>query len=323
MSRRLTYNDYKVGWICALDTELIASGQMLDEHHQTLDRVQGDKNSYLLGRIGKHNVVLACLPSGRYGTTSAALVANRMLASYQSVEFGLMVGIGGGVPSEIKPMRLGDVVVSEPAGQYPGVVAFDWGRLMTDGEFERTGSLNGPPTIVMTALQMLKRKFAFDPRILEKRLSVSQFPEKDDEIPGSVEYNYQGQGNDQLFKAQYRHVRNEVGKDWPTCERCDIAELEDRPARSKLHPRVFYGTIASSDKVMKDAATRDRLGHEIGALCFEMEAAGLMNEFPCLVIRGICDYSDSHKHKNWQGYAATTAAAYAKELLLVMEPVAG
>ncbi|KAL3444390.1 hypothetical protein BJX65DRAFT_310973 [Aspergillus insuetus] len=47
-----------------------------------------------------------------------------------------------------------------------------------------------------------------------------------------------------------------------------------------------------------------------------MEAAGLMNTYPCLVIRGICDYADSHKNKAWQGYAAATAAAFAKELLL-------
>jgi hypothetical protein len=45
-----------------------------------------------------------------------------------------------------------------------------------------------------------------------------------------------------------------------------------------------------------------------------------MNNFPCLVIRGICDYSDSHKNKTWQLYAALTAAAYAKELLSVIPP---
>ena len=45
-----------------------------------------------------------------------------------------------------------------------------------------------------------------------------------------------------------------------------------------------------------------------------------MNHFPCLVIRGICDYSDSHKNKEWQGYAAMAAAAYAKDLLYRMLP---
>lgn len=61
-----------------------------------------------------------------------------------------------------------------------------------------------------------------------------------------------------------------------------------------------------------------RLAKELGAYCVEMQAAGLMNDFPCLVIRGICDYADSHKNKEWQGYATAVAAAYTKELLLVV-----
>jgi nucleoside phosphorylase len=78
---------------------------------------------------------------------------------------------------------------------------------------------------------------------------------------------------------------------------------------------VFYGMIASGNQVMRDGVTRDRLRKEFDVLCFEMEAAGLMDDFSCVVIRGICDYSDSHKNKRWQEYAAATAAAYAKELL--------
>lgn len=61
------------------------------------------------------------------------------------------------------------------------------------------------------------------------------------------------------------------------------------------------------------------LGGDI--LCFEMEAVGLMNDFKCLVIRGICDYADSHKNKLWQPYAAAVAAAYATELLSVIPVV--
>ena len=84
---------------------------------------------------------------------------------------------------------------------------------------------------------------------------------------------------------------------------------------------VHYGTIASGNQVMRSAAERDRVSAELGGvLCFEMEAAGLMNSFPCLVIRGICDYADSHKNKRWQAYAAGTAAACAKEVLSVMPP---
>lgn len=89
--------------------------------------------------------------------------------------------------------------------------------------------------------------------------------------------------------------------------------MEDTPA-------IHYGLIASANQLMKDAQVRNTLAAEKDVLCFEMEAAGLMNYFPCLVIRGICDYSDSHKNKEWQGYAAMAAAAYAKELLCRIPP---
>jgi nucleoside phosphorylase len=53
-----------------------------------------------------------------------------------------------------------------------------------------------------------------------------------------------------------------------------------------------------------------------------MEAAGLLNDFPSIVIRGISDYEDECKSKSeaWQEYAATVAAAYAKELLECVTP---
>jgi nucleoside phosphorylase len=69
---------------------------------------------------------------------------------------------------------------------------------------------------------------------------------------------------------------------------------------------------------VKDSRRRDQLALDLGIYCVEMEAAELMNDFLCLVIRGICDYADLHKSKEWQGYAAAVAAAYAKELPLVV-----
>lgn len=85
--------------------------------------------------------------------------------------------------------------------------------------------------------------------------------------------------------------------------------------RASTDPVIHYGGIASGNQVMKDAASRDDIARELDVMCFEMEAAGLMDIMPCLPIRGICDYSDSHKAKEWQRYAAATAAAYAYELL--------
>jgi nucleoside phosphorylase len=83
---------------------------------------------------------------------------------------------------------------------------------------------------------------------------------------------------------------------------------------------VFHGIIASADTLMKNATERDILSRDNGVLCFEMEASGLMNGFPCLVVRGICDYSDTHKNDQWQGYAAMCAAAYTKRLLAGITP---
>jgi hypothetical protein len=72
---------------------------------------------------------------------------------------------------------------------------------------------------------------------------------------------------------------------------------------------------------MRNGTERTMVSAELGeVLCFETEAAGLMNNFPCLVIRGICDYADSQKNKTWQAYAAGTAAACAKEMLSVIPP---
>jgi hypothetical protein len=92
----------------------------------------------------------------------------------------------------------------------------------------------------------------------------------------------------------------------------------DREPRPLEDPFIHYGLIASGDQVMRHSATRERLRKELNVLCFEMEAAGLIDDFLCLVVRGICDYANSHKNKLWQGYAAATAAAYAKELLSVI-----
>ncbi|PWY83560.1 hypothetical protein BO70DRAFT_370770 [Aspergillus heteromorphus CBS 117.55] len=254
---------------------------MLDEIHPPLQTSPNDKNSYILGAIGNRNVVIACLPAGVYGTTSATTVASSMRFSFGSIHHLLMVGIGGGAPSESADIRLGDVVVSVPTARFEGVVQYDYGKTVQEGRFERTGRLNKPSTSLLTAITNLRAEY-----LLRENL---------------------------LFESDYEHDISEQ-----TCEKCDRERLVDRAPRRDDRPVVHYGLIASGNQVIKHAETRDRLAAESNILCFEMEAAGLMDNFPCLVIRGISDYSDSHKKKEWQGYAAATAAAYAKELLLAM-----
>jgi nucleoside phosphorylase len=119
-----------------------------------------------------------------------------------------------------------------------------------------------------------------------------------------------------LYQSEITHPPNDETNCAIVCGN-DPSKLVSRTERTKEedNPAIHYGLIASANQLMKDALVRDRLAAEMDVLCFEMEAAGLMNHFPCLVIRGICDYSDSHKNKEWQGYAAMAAAAYAKGLL--------
>lgn len=303
--RCLKIEDYTVGWISALSIELAAAVEMLDEEHQSLPHLS-DSNIYTLGRIGKHNVVIACLPAGQMGTNSAATVAIQMKLRFTSMKFGLMVGIGGGVPSKESDIRLGDVVVSQPYMQHGGVVQYDFGKTGVEGHFTRTGSLNTPPTVLLSALAKLRSDYERGIVKLQKHLSFfARLPK----------FAYQGADFDVLYNASYNHVGEEA------CNECSKEEVVRRVPRENTEPSLHFGLIASGNQVMKDGVTRDRLRTELGGiLCFEMEAAGLMNSFPCLVIRGICDYADSHKHSEWQAYAAATAAACAKELLYVIPP---
>lgn len=116
---------------------------------------------------------------------------------------------------------------------------------------------------------------------------------------------------DVLFREDYSHALH-----GSSCAGCDMSKTVDRPSRPPGHPVIHYGLIASGDRVLKSTMKRSEAVRGLGdVLCFEMEAGGAMNEVPCIVIRGISDYADSHKNDNWHHYAAATAAACTKELL--------
>lgn len=300
--------EFQIGWICALPIELAAATMMLDEDFGILqEQERADTNIYRLGRIGHHHVVIASLPYGIYGTTSATTVANNMRWTFsESLRIGLMVGIGGGAPTADHDIRLGDIVVSHPSGSSGGVIQHDMGKTREDGKIQRVGSLNSPPKLLLNASSQMKAAELHDD---------PKYPVYIDQV---IRRNIRAQKNfsrpdiqsDRLF--QVRHIHPEPA---PSCSQCPVEWEEQRAIREGNDSQVHYGIIASGNTVIKDGATRDAVREETGALCFEMEAAGLMADFPCLVIRGICDYADSHKNEKWQGYAALAAAAYAKDLL--------
>jgi nucleoside phosphorylase len=259
-----------------------------------------------------------------------------MINTFQSIRFGLMVGIGGGIPSKV---NLGDVVVSQPVADYHGVVQWDMGKLERGGQFVHTGSLNRPPNALLTASNQLKSNYEmFGSKINEYLDDVEQrFPRLAPkytrceclEDPALISKRGRRKPTkiffwSNLWQAIITMIAYLLGS-WtisPINE--ENRRLSDgaEEVRTRREVRVHHGLIASGNKVVKEAEFRDSLDKAYGGhlLCVEMEAAGLMNDFPCIVIRGICDYADSHKEKSWQEYAAAVAAAYAKELLGCVQP---
>ncbi|KAL7951679.1 nucleoside phosphorylase domain-containing protein [Trichoderma barbatum] len=311
--QKLAHTEYTIGWICALSTEYVAAQVFLDEKHEGPDYVPpNDNNDYTLGKIGKHNVVIAVLPSGEYGISSATVVARDMLHTFPNIRIGLMVGIGGGAPSSKHDIRLGDVVVSAPRNGTGGVFQYDFGKALQGGIFHTTGFLNQPPTLLRTAVSGIMADYEMNGHQLEEAIGgvLKKMPrlQRKYKRPEAV--------TDRLYKSTVSHPPDTEESCLNSCG-SDVSKLILRSERTRDedNPCIHYGLIASANQVMKDSLIRDKLSKEKDVLCFEMEAAGLMNQFPCLVIRGICDYSDSHKSKEWQGYAAMTAAAYTKDLL--------
>ncbi|PWY84883.1 purine and uridine phosphorylase [Aspergillus heteromorphus CBS 117.55] len=316
--KQLSHDAYTVGWICIIDCELNAALALLDEEHELLDSDLNDNNLYYLGRCGKHNVVVTFPVT--YGANATACAVTDLVRTFTKIRFGLMVGVAGAVPGLPHPVdpgqdvRLGDVVVGvSDGGHAGGILNYDTGKWETENELSIEPHLNSPPSILLNAIKTVRTDHQshngqMAPYIERALAQLSDLADIDDPT-------FPGWESDRLFKAEYQHFHADR-----ECSDCDPAQTITRLARSSSSPVVHYGLIASGNAVMRNAPLRDRLRDTWNVLCFEMEAAGLVEHFhfPCLVIRGLCDYSDSHKSKRWQAYAAVVAAAYAKDLLRVV-----
>lgn len=295
-----SYERYTVAWICALPKEMVAAQAVLDDVHEPLPRKKNDTNSYVLGSIGCHNIVIACLPTNEYGTNNAVNVLTNLTRTFTSICVSLMVGIGGGVPRENFDIRLGDIIVGTR------VVQHDLGKITGSGQMQHTAVPRTLAHLLGKALSLLQAEHqphsSRIPLILKEKF-------KDHPV-----YAYPTTA-DRLFCSEYAHSSQASN-----CDQCSLSALVKRSERNTNTPYIHYGTIASGNQVMKNSAVRDIVAQELDAVCFEMEAAGLNDICPCLSIRGVCDYSDSHKSKEWQEYAAATAAAFAREFLEKLPP---
>lgn len=305
---QFTHDDYTVAWICALPkTELAVARAMLDDAHLVLPAADPrDTNAYYFGRIGSHNVIIACLPAENTGKVSAAIVATNLLRSFKAVRFGLMVGVGGGAPyynvkdnenvededikdgdseeeeeeeeddddddddddEDIQDIRLGDVVISLQSKSSEAVVQYDFGKSVQGKEFVRTGILNKPPKIVLSAIAMLQSEHELNGYNFSEKLAKMST----DNPHMATKFKHPGLAKDQLFKPDFIHLEGK--KQCKDCRGSLGINLVKRNIRRDTGIKLHYGTIGSADQVMRDATLRDKWAQKENIKCFEMEAAG-------------------------------------------------
>ena len=318
-------DDFEIAIICALPLEASTVGALFDKRwdRQRYGQAPRDSNAYSTGVIGHHNVVLVHMPN--MGKVAAATAATCLRSSFPEIQLALVVGICGGTP--FRDQR--DMIISEDLVQY------DLGKQLPNNIFLRKDThrdnLPKPGPKIRAALAKLHTEQGrswLENRTWEYLRVLRQGLGDMVSYPGTTE--------DRLFKSTYRHKHhaplecaicaNDDGKD-DVCNtaiglscthiKCDEQELVSRAWRSPpFNPVVHFGLIASGDTVMKSGEDRDNVATRDGVIAFEMEGAGVWENFSsCLVIKGVCDYADSHKSKRWQNYAAATAAAVTKSFL--------
>jgi nucleoside phosphorylase len=314
---------FTIGWIAPLPLEKEAARLVLDEEYPQ-EEVQYQNTFYLGGRVGKHEVVIGV--QRKMGLSQAAILAEKMRAGFPNIKYFLLVGIAGGVPrygpaGAVTEIVLGDVVVSSPRGNHGGVLQYDKGAWEGQGRLNFRGHTNGIPGDLLAAVNNFRAEGWSKTNIAEV---LKQMRLKLDE-KRQHQYDDPGPNRDRLFEDGYEHQGTEFDDCKECCDADNTISRSDRgdgATRLRDEPAVHFGNIASSNQLQISAIERNRVQKEHEAICFEMEAAGVLEEYPCVVVRGICDYADSHKNKGWQNYAAATAAACAKGLLSMIPATA-
>ncbi|VUC29320.1 unnamed protein product [Clonostachys rosea] len=325
--------EFEIAIICALGHEYTAVedviDQFWDDNGDNYGKLPGDPNDYTTGHIGPHNIVLVLLPE--MGKANASSAANSIRLSYTRVKLALVVGICGAVPKNGEEnIMLGDVIIGEK------VVQHDFGRMYGDRFYRKSHQLGKANKEVSSITR--KYKTPRSKKNLENHAAeiLKDLQNKIATAGRQGEYDDPGYASDRLFKPDYRH-RHTVSptcicascvKDTdPTCSaalvstceelQCDEKQMIHREQRSSTvnTPIIHIGAIASGDTVMKSGIHRDIIANELGVIAFEMEGCGVWEELPCLVIKGVCDYADSHKDKVWQRFAAASAASVAKAVI--------
>jgi nucleoside phosphorylase len=289
MAKTINPEDYSIVWLCPLPVETAAALFMLDEHHEgVVNRQHGQTVEYHFGRIGRHNVAIAGFPSGEVGIGKAGTMAEAAVRDFKNLELGLLVGIGAAIPSQDRDIRLGDVAVADPTGNYPGIISYDMAKVVP-GEERPKQWMEATHPLWRSVISKIRARATVQGDAFHRHLKIFETPKG------------------KQFRQPY---------DPPPLH----AAFENK-SRDAEGPVVYYGTMLSGNKVIKAIEFRDQLKERFGdPVALEMEAAGVMTTLPVAVVRGISDAADHHKNDEWHARAAAVAAAYAKEMLLQLSP---
>lgn len=303
--------DFKIAIICALKLEARAVlplfDAIYDENIDEYRKLDEDENAYVLGSMGKYYVAFVVLPG--MGKAHASFAASTAKRSYPCLELALVVGICGGVPyvtDSMSPRRdilLGDVIVSN------GVVQHDLGRCY-DNEFVRKdtvhANLGRPSRRILAFVNKLDLVY----EQLTERLASYLV-----KVQGKFPSVFPGVERDQLFSPDYPHDPVDCICAESTCQDNTIVARRREISLHLQTTSVHFGLVASGDTVMKSAKQRDKVSRNEDIIAFETESAGVWDNLPCIVVKGVSVYSDGHKSKDWQFFAAASAAACVRAIL--------
>ncbi|KAL2816096.1 nucleoside phosphorylase domain-containing protein [Aspergillus granulosus] len=308
--------DFIIAIICALPVEATAVWPLFEViysgyQHRNLLKVPDDDNTYTLGRIGEYDVILAHMPCP--GKKTASAVAVHLKRTYTGIKLAFLLGVCGAVPlaqnihhppGSGADIFLGDVIVSH------GVVEYDFGT-RSPGGFVRKDTLTFSQGRAGQGIRSIIAMMKASQEKLEKNLSrhLALIQEKQDAT-------YPGLDKDILWQSTYEHCLmgcqcslNVADIDHSVVSRCRTPDV-----KTPL-PRLHFGIIASGDTVVKSATYHDQVAARDGVIGYEMELTGVWDSLPCILIKGVADYADSHKSKDWQEYAAASSAACMRALL--------
>ncbi|KAL3464377.1 purine and uridine phosphorylase [Aspergillus heterothallicus] len=326
--------DFRIAIICALPLEASAIEGLFDKRYETVFlKSPGDSNAYSTGAIGSHDVVLVHMSN--MGKVAAATAAGSLRASFPQIQLALVVGICGGVPytERDEEILLGDVIISE------GLVQYDFGRQYSNKRFLRKDTPRDNLPRPRPEIRSILAKLQSEGGKAQLREATAKYLAILRHKPRSS-VNYPGPAEDKLFRPGYQHKHHVLAECficglWEEGDACDESArltckdlgciesaLMPRKRKSQpFHPELHFGSVASGDTVMKSGEVRDEVAARDHVIAFEMEGAGIWEAFPgVLVIKGVCDYADSHKNKGWQAYAASTAASVAAGVLVNWKP---